>query len=69
MTGMQATQRPYWLSGEELCTHCLHTYAYAVESRCNDCDEPVCPHCLVVIDAHDEVLCPICHAFHAKEGV
>lgn len=64
-----SAQKPYWLSGEELCNHCHHPYAQAVQAYCGACDDGVCPHCVIVIQASKEVLCPVCQGFHAKEEV
>jgi hypothetical protein len=36
---------PWWLAGEEECPHCWQLYAYELEIRCAECDEPSCPHC------------------------
>ncbi len=69
MTEPRVSTPPYWISGEEQCAHCFHMYAQAVQNHCVACDEPVCPQCVVVvIDPDREVLCPVCHAFHASEG-
>lgn len=40
---------PWWLQGEEECPHCHQLYAYELEIRCPECDEPSCPHCICVI--------------------
>jgi len=37
---------PWWLEGEEECPHCHQPYAYELEIRCPECDEPSCPHCV-----------------------
>jgi hypothetical protein len=36
----------WWLEGEEECPHCHQLYAYELEIRCPECDEPSCPHCV-----------------------
>jgi hypothetical protein len=53
---------PWWLDeGEERCDFCLQTYAYEVEVRCVDCDQPSCPHCAVLIRERRTVHhCPEC---------
>ena len=47
---------PWWLEGEEECPHCHHLYAYELEIRCPECDEPSCPHCVTL---HVEI-CEVC---------
>jgi hypothetical protein len=37
---------PWWLEGEEECPQCHQLYAYELEIRCIECDEPSCPHCM-----------------------
>jgi hypothetical protein len=50
---------PWWLeAGEEDCPHCGETYTYAAEVRCFACDAPICPMCIVRVDAR--ALCPDC---------
>ncbi len=68
MSERQVSTRPYWLSGEELCSHCFHVYVQAAEIHCVSCDGPVCPHCVVLVNPDREVLCPVCHVFHPSEG-
>ena len=52
---------PWWLGrGTELCGHCLHLYHYQVEYRCTDCDEPICPDCVVVIRETRNAYCVEC---------
>jgi hypothetical protein len=39
-------QAPWWLErGTETCSVCGQTYAPQMESRCADCDAPLCPCC------------------------
>jgi hypothetical protein len=51
---------PWWLGGEEECPHCHQLYAYEIEVRCPECDEPSCPHC---VRQHVErgIVCVICN--------
>ncbi|MET0534895.1 MAG: hypothetical protein ABW171_11775 [Steroidobacter sp.] len=35
----------YLSDGDEQCPHCGQLYAYELEFRCPDCDEPSCVHC------------------------
>lgn len=52
-----------WIAqGEETCPHCGQTYAYEVERTCVECDEPVCPFCVVIV--REETHCPA----HAEGG-
>jgi hypothetical protein len=63
MNGARPIPRPapWWLEGgEETCEVCLATYAYEVEVRCHDCDQPMCPGCAVWVRAQVEVYCPGC---------
>lgn len=48
----------WWLSGDELCLDCGQSYAYELQRRCADCDEPSCPHC--VVSVQERSLCSIC---------
>ena len=50
---------PWWLQGEEECPHCHQLYAYELEIRCPECDEPSCPHC---VRQHIErgIVCIVC---------
>ena len=50
---------PWWLAGEEECQHCHQLYAYELEVRCPECDEPGCPHC---VKQHVErgIVCVVC---------
>jgi hypothetical protein len=45
-------QPPWWAhGGSERCPRCLQLYAYEVETRCVDCDGPLCPFCVVSVTA------------------
>ena len=50
----------WWLAGEELCGHCLQSYAYQIEVRCERCDGVVCVACAVVVRGNPT--CPQCVA-------
>ncbi len=57
-------ESPYWLrDGEEPCPFCGTRYVYEVELRCELCDSPVCPICVVRTSL--EVICPDC--LHREE--
>ncbi|MGA7616744.1 MAG: hypothetical protein WBX15_16340 [Thermoanaerobaculia bacterium] len=49
--------------GEEPCPFCGTRYVYEVELRCELCDSPVCPICVVRTSL--EVICPDC--LHREE--
>jgi hypothetical protein len=58
-TGPKTAGASWWLeAGEVDCPHCEQAYSYEVEVRCYDCDEPICPMCIVQVDEH--VFCPDC---------
>lgn len=59
---------PWWLLGNEQCGWCLQSYALEVEYRCDYCDEPVCPDCVVEISVKKLVLCGPCADAHAAES-
>jgi hypothetical protein len=48
----------WWLGGEEQCPHCHQLYAYEIEVRCPDCDEPSCPHCMKHMERG--IVCVVC---------
>ena len=54
--------RRWWLEpGTEQCGVCLGWYHVEIGVRCEACDEPVCPTCVVEVRLSDlEVLCPAC---------
>jgi hypothetical protein len=52
----------WWLGGGESCGFCLLDYSYEVEFRCDDCDRPVCPECVVVVSERAVIICPECRA-------
>lgn len=53
--------RAWWRErGPQVCGHCHHGYHVEMASWCVDCDEPVCPVCVVTIRARRVVLCPAC---------
>ncbi|HEX5046103.1 MAG TPA: hypothetical protein VFX89_03200 [Gammaproteobacteria bacterium] len=35
----------------EQCTHCVQVYRYEWEHRCSVCDGPVCPFCVIRVEA------------------
>lgn len=47
--------------GPEECGFCLRGFHLEVAYRCADCDEPVCPVCVVTVRARGVTLCPECH--------
>ena len=53
--------RPWWaLTGSETCAVCLATFDLEVEVRCHDCDAPVCPLCVVEVEATTSLHCVAC---------
>ncbi len=53
--------RPWWSrTGSEICAVCLGTFDLEVEVRCRDCDAPLCPFCVVEVEATETVLCLDC---------
>lgn len=53
--------RPWWCrTGSEDCAACLGTFDLEVEVRCHDCDSPVCPFCVVEIEATTTLHCVDC---------
>ena len=61
MSKSKSPSMPWWLEGEEQCPHCHQLYAYELEIRCAECDEPGCPHCM---KQHVErgIVCIVCIA-------
>jgi hypothetical protein len=58
------TVTAWWLGeGDELCSHCGHTYILELEFRCTECDGPSCPNCKVV-HAKEHLICPTCAPDH-----
>lgn len=55
-----ANTSSWWLLGEEHCEHCHQEYTLTLEYRCIECDGPVCPHCVVVVEETTRVVCPKC---------
>lgn len=52
---------PWWLApGPETCEFCLRAYHVEAGYRCIDCDQPVCPLCVVTIRETRVVACPHC---------
>jgi hypothetical protein len=53
---------PWWLKGgSEHCEVCLGWYHYEVRVHCEDCDEPICPDCVVEVRIDRAyALCPAC---------
>lgn len=50
-----------WLEwGPEECGFCLGPYHVELACYCAECDQPVCPLCVVVIRGECRVLCPEC---------
>lgn len=42
---------------------CLQSYHYELEYRCVDCDQPLCPDCVVRVSVEvAELHCPDCGA-------
>ncbi|HLQ85888.1 MAG TPA: hypothetical protein VK110_07020 [Salinisphaeraceae bacterium] len=57
------TQTPWWLeAGAEECPFCLQHYHFEAGYHCSACDRPICPVCVLEIQASRRVLCPHCHA-------
>jgi hypothetical protein len=49
----------WWIAGSDVdCSHCFQGYAYEREVRCVVCDAPVCPFCVVRVEAR--VVCQDC---------
>jgi hypothetical protein len=59
MSKTKLPSTPWWLEGEEQCPHCHQLYAYELEIRCTECDEPSCPHC-VKQHAERGIVCVVC---------
>jgi len=58
-TAVAVRMRWWAVGGEEACPHCGQLYAYEVEFRCPDCDEPCCPQCTAT-RADKSRSCPNC---------
>ncbi|MEQ9379265.1 MAG: hypothetical protein RJP95_00245 [Pirellulales bacterium] len=56
------TRSVWWLSGQEFCEFCCQEYALGLEYRCIDCDLPICPLCVVIVEITGDVSCPHCNA-------
>lgn len=55
-------QRASWLlDGQEQCLHCAHAYVLQMAYWCTDCDQPICPLCVVEVHGRKEVWCRACH--------
>lgn len=53
---------PWWLEpGPEHCSHCLRAHHLEVSVRCVQCDQPVCPLCVVTVRRAETIVCPSCH--------
>ena len=59
-TSATAGRAPWWLGGHEDCPHCDQHYAVEMQVHCVDCDAPICPLCVVRVEAHTR--CPDCGA-------
>jgi hypothetical protein len=44
------TEEVHTVSQLEQCPGCLQLYAYELEYRCNACDGPLCPTCIVRVE-------------------
>jgi hypothetical protein len=56
----------WWLEpGAEECPHCLQAFHYEALYVCRECDEPVCPACMVTIFESRMVVCPRCEKVEA----
>lgn len=52
---------PWWSDpGPDLCNFCLQTFHVEVGYHCADCDQPVCPVCVVHVHERRTVICPDC---------
>lgn len=47
------------VNATQTCPFCLQLYPYEVEYRCVQCDEPVCPFCIVEVKL-EQRCCPSC---------
>ena len=53
----------WYIEGTDVeCIHCLQDYAFEREVRCADCDAPICPMCVVRMEAR--TVCPDCTKEH-----
>jgi hypothetical protein len=53
----------WYIEGTDVeCVHCSQGYAYEREVRCAECDAPMCPLCVVRIEAR--TVCPDCTKEH-----
>jgi hypothetical protein len=62
MTAPKPSPRSWWLEpGTETCPFCEVRFQFEAACYCSECDEPICPACVVQIFATRQVLCPECH--------
>jgi len=54
--------KPWWLDEETQCEHCFQHYSHNIGYYCIQCDRPVCPLCIVVVDPTQDVHCPQCQS-------
>lgn len=61
-TGRASSPPPYpwWLMGRERCETCLQVYVLEMEARCEYCDGPLCPMCIVELQESSLRVCPDC---------
>lgn len=60
-------QAPWWLQpGTESCPFCEASYAFEAGYYCVDCDQPVCPICIIEAHASREIYCPQCRPQEAR---
>jgi hypothetical protein len=55
----------WWLeSGTERCPVCLGSHHYEIRVHCEECDEAICPGCVVDVRVLERTvaLCPSCRA-------
>lgn len=57
------SDHPTWLhDGQERCVFCDQVYLLEMELRCVECDESICPLCVIEITGRREVWCPACRS-------
>jgi len=63
-----SAEKPWWLDAEIQCEHCLQHYSRDIRYHCLECDQPVCPLCVVVVQETAEIFCPQCHSPSVRSG-
>jgi hypothetical protein len=53
-------EAPWWLVESDACPFCVQENALNLENRCYECDRPVCPFCVTIVQETKLVRCPVC---------